>query len=217
MKFCDRSPLTVYPNTRLSRAYSVFQKLGMRHLPVVSEKGIVQGMITRKNLMHYLLTDQKEQELIKVKRVQRGAKLFLARRHVLSDAYFDTFASSPSEKGAVAVAVGKKSGGTTTQAMDMTLDDFTRAIAQFKIKHEVVFFPEVLTGAQLVDCMAFIGTPSGPVVSKVEFRVFLAKTRQWRMRAIVAMQEGIAEGKKNREEEEQVFGLNGLHADGHVG
>jgi CBS domain-containing protein len=71
LKYADRSPLTVFPNTRLSRAYRVFQKLGMRHLPVCNNLGEVVGMLTRKNLMHYLLTDNKETEIMKIKRVQR--------------------------------------------------------------------------------------------------------------------------------------------------
>merc|ERR1711991_1301825 len=33
--FMERSPLTVYPHTRLGRAYEIFQKLGLRHMPVI--------------------------------------------------------------------------------------------------------------------------------------------------------------------------------------
>ena len=40
----------------------------MRHLPVCDNSGEVVGMLTRKNLMHYLLTDQKEKELIEKER-----------------------------------------------------------------------------------------------------------------------------------------------------
>ena len=80
LKYCDRSPLTVYPHTRLSRAYSVFRKLGMRHLPVIDQDGSVVGIITRKDLMQYLLSDQTAQEVIKIKRVQRQVRLFLASK-----------------------------------------------------------------------------------------------------------------------------------------
>jgi chloride channel 7 len=77
LKYCDRSPLTVYPNTRLSRAYSMFQKLGMRHLCVITNKGEICGIITRKNLMGFLLTDQTAKELIHIRRVQRQIRLFV--------------------------------------------------------------------------------------------------------------------------------------------
>jgi chloride channel 3/4/5 len=91
LKYADRSPLTVFPNTRLSRAYRVFQKLGMRHLPVCNNLGEVVGMLTRKNLMHYLLTDNKETEIMKIKRVQRGARNYLKYRREKSDKLFDMF------------------------------------------------------------------------------------------------------------------------------
>ena len=161
MKFCDRSPLTVYPNTRLSRAYSVFQKLGMRHLPVVNEIGLVQGMITRKNLMHYLLTDQKEQELIKVRNVQRGARRFLARRRAQSDTYF------------------KKYTDSTTMGMDA----YKLAISKFKLTNDVL--PDPMENDQLEDCLTFIDAE--PLfnltnsITLLEFRICLAKARQWRL------------------------------------
>ena len=33
MHYCDRGPLTVHPHTTVARAYMVFRKLGLRHLP----------------------------------------------------------------------------------------------------------------------------------------------------------------------------------------
>ena len=54
-QFMDRSPLTVHPHTRLGRAYEVFQKMGLRHLPVVKPDGTVLGILTRKNLQTFLL------------------------------------------------------------------------------------------------------------------------------------------------------------------
>merc|ERR1711871_929273 len=94
LKYCDRSPLTVYTTTRLSRAYVVFRKLGMRHLPVISSDGTVYGMITRKNLMAYLLTDQRQKELIMIKRVQRATRKFIKIRRAFIDNIFGEFANS---------------------------------------------------------------------------------------------------------------------------
>lgn len=53
--FGDRSPLTVYPHTRVSRAFTVFRRLGMRHLCVIDFDGNAVGIITRKDLMDYKL------------------------------------------------------------------------------------------------------------------------------------------------------------------
>ena len=39
MHYCDRGPLTVHPHTTVARAYSVFRKLGLRHLPVIARNG----------------------------------------------------------------------------------------------------------------------------------------------------------------------------------
>ena len=57
LQFGDRSPLTVHPHTRIGRAYEVFRKLGMRHLPVVNLDGDAVGMLTRKDLMTYRLKE----------------------------------------------------------------------------------------------------------------------------------------------------------------
>jgi hypothetical protein len=75
----------------------VFQKLGMRHLPVCDNKGEVVGILTRKNLMHYLLTDQKETELMKIRRVQRGARKYLKYRKLKANKLFQQFATSDQE------------------------------------------------------------------------------------------------------------------------
>ena len=55
--YMERSPLTVFPHTRLGRAYEVFQKLGMRHMIVTDRAGCVAGMMTRKNFQEYLIKD----------------------------------------------------------------------------------------------------------------------------------------------------------------
>jgi chloride channel 7 len=91
LKYCDRSPISVYKNTRLSRAYNVFQKLGMRHLSVINEEGKIFGMITRKNLMTYLITNEDMLFLIMVKRVQRGTRRFLRVRKNWINKMFDVY------------------------------------------------------------------------------------------------------------------------------
>ena len=59
----DLSPLTVMPHTKLKRAYTVFQKLGMRHMVVTTRDGRVAGMLTRKDLVeHYVLEKVEEEE-----------------------------------------------------------------------------------------------------------------------------------------------------------
>ena len=182
MKFCDRSPLTVYPNTRLSRAYSVFQKLGMRHLPVVNEVGEVQGIITRKNLMHYLLTDQKEQELIKVRNVQRAARRFLARRRAQTDTYFYKYLSP-----------------ATTE---MTIDEFHASMRTFRLYQD--FLPNPTLDEDFDEMMLFVcgGANIKTTVSKIEFRNYMAKARQWRLKAMEAIKKVNFESQK---EEQQVY------------
>ena len=163
MKYCDRSPLTVYPNTRLSRAYSMFQKLGMRHLPVVSETGLVQGMITRKNLMAYLLTEEKEQELIKIRNVQIGAKRFLARRRRESDAWFEQHSTS----------------NATTQ--EMTQSEFRKSIVAFRLGPKDLL-PDPLPIERQEELMTFVNASSaGTIINKSMYRILLAKAREWRL------------------------------------
>jgi len=77
--FMERSPLTVYPHTRLGRAYEVFQKLGLRHMPVVKTNGCIAGIITRKNLQTYLL--HSNASLARIQAVFRG-KLARIRRKI---------------------------------------------------------------------------------------------------------------------------------------
>ena len=77
--FMERSPLTVYPHTRLGRAYEVFQKLGLRHLPVIRSNGSIVGILTRKNLQTYLL--ERNSSLARIQAVFRG-KLARIRRGI---------------------------------------------------------------------------------------------------------------------------------------
>merc|ERR1711871_15288 len=61
--YMDRGPLTVFPHTTVAGAYSLFRKLGLRHLPVVARDGTICGMVTRKDLMLFKLVTQHEREL----------------------------------------------------------------------------------------------------------------------------------------------------------
>lgn len=61
VEYMDRSPITVYPHTPLSRAFIIFRKLGMRHLCVIDRHGKAQGIITRKDLMTYRLEECAEE------------------------------------------------------------------------------------------------------------------------------------------------------------
>jgi len=68
--YCDRSPLSVQTSTTVARAYEVFTKLGLRHLVVLGFRGKVQGLVTRKDLMVYRITDFKEKEIYYIKLMQ---------------------------------------------------------------------------------------------------------------------------------------------------
>ena len=57
LEYSDRSPITIYPNTKVARAFELFRKLGMRHLCVVDNQGILVGIVTRKDLMTFSLGD----------------------------------------------------------------------------------------------------------------------------------------------------------------
>ncbi len=79
--YMERSPLTVYPHTRLGRAYEVFQKLGLRHMPVIKTNGCIVGILTRKNLQTYLL--HKNASLARIQAVFRGKLARIRRRLAL--------------------------------------------------------------------------------------------------------------------------------------
>ena len=49
----------------------------MRHMPVINQAGCICGIITRKDLMAHMLTEQRYTDLIKIKRVQRAMRKFL--------------------------------------------------------------------------------------------------------------------------------------------
>ena len=57
MDFADRSPITTVPHAKVARAFDVFRKLGMRHMCVVDNEGMLVGIITRKDLMTFRLSD----------------------------------------------------------------------------------------------------------------------------------------------------------------
>ena len=79
MDYADRSPITVFPHTTVARAYSIFRKLGLRHLVVIERDGRVCGMITRKDLMLYKLVDYHQRELELVLGLQRRVREKQAR------------------------------------------------------------------------------------------------------------------------------------------
>ena len=72
---CDRSPLTVPAWGRIARAYTVFRKLGMRHLCVVDDRRRVVGILTRKDLMTF-----KIREGAAAAKIQSVARGVLARK-----------------------------------------------------------------------------------------------------------------------------------------
>lgn len=47
----NTSPLSVYEGAPLSKAYSLFRHLGLRHMPVVDQENRTVGMLTRANLL----------------------------------------------------------------------------------------------------------------------------------------------------------------------
>ena len=53
----DGSPVAVRPGDALGRAVRLYRRLGLRHLPVVNSKWVPIGMITRKNLMPWVVDD----------------------------------------------------------------------------------------------------------------------------------------------------------------
>lgn len=57
LNFADRSPITTVPHAKVSRAFEIFRKLGMRHMCVVDDDCHVVGMLTRKDLMTYRIKE----------------------------------------------------------------------------------------------------------------------------------------------------------------
>ena len=55
--FMDDTPYLTRPNTPVFRVHKMFTLLGLRHLPVVDQGERVVGMITRKDLLPWLLDD----------------------------------------------------------------------------------------------------------------------------------------------------------------
>lgn len=53
LDYADRSPLTIVPHAKVARAFELFRKLGMRHLCVVNNMGMLIGILTRKDLMTF--------------------------------------------------------------------------------------------------------------------------------------------------------------------
>lgn len=57
LNFADRSPITVVPHTKVARAFGIFRKLGMRHMCVVDDDYRLVGMLTRKDMMTYKISE----------------------------------------------------------------------------------------------------------------------------------------------------------------
>eukprot|EP01043_Picozoa_sp_COSAG02_P009157 COSAG02_NODE_306_length_25175_cov_76.540118_18_plen_820_part_00 len=57
LNFADRSPITVVPHTKVARAFAIFRKLGMRHMCVVDDEYRLVGMLTRKDMMTYKISE----------------------------------------------------------------------------------------------------------------------------------------------------------------
>jgi chloride channel 7 len=55
--FMSPTPYTIQNTSTLSRVLHLFQRLGLRHLPVVDNRNNVVGMITRKDIVHSALDE----------------------------------------------------------------------------------------------------------------------------------------------------------------
>ena len=66
-------------NSTKDGAYSIFRKLGLRHLVVLERDGRVCGMITRKDLMLYKLVEHHQRELDLIKKLQQQVRAKQAR------------------------------------------------------------------------------------------------------------------------------------------
>lgn len=51
------TPYTIQAGATLSRVMHLFQRIGLRHLPVVDNRNNVVGMITRKDITHHALDE----------------------------------------------------------------------------------------------------------------------------------------------------------------
>ena len=105
--FMERSPLSVYPHSRLGRAYEVFQKMQLRHLAVTNKSGVVVGMLTRKDLQDYLI--QKNASLAKIQAVMRGK---LAR--IRTNAKLKSFRKQKTIEGGHAVEIHTETNASNT-------------------------------------------------------------------------------------------------------
>ena len=57
LNFADRSPITVVQHAKVARAFEIFRKLGMRHMCVVDNDYHLVGLVTRKDLMTYKISE----------------------------------------------------------------------------------------------------------------------------------------------------------------
>merc|ERR1711871_760192 len=57
LNFADRSPIAVQQHAKVARAFGIFLKLGMRHMCVVNEDNRLVGILTRKDMMTYKISE----------------------------------------------------------------------------------------------------------------------------------------------------------------
>ena len=166
-KYCDRNPLSVYKNTRLSRAYNLFQKLGMRHLPVTDDDSKIYGIITRKDLMTYLITNEEMLYLIMVKRVQRGVRRYIRTRTKWINRIFDEYS--------------KKEGDTPPNEDDtMTLAQLRKCIHFVRVQHGHPRESGDVMHSDLNHILENIfRITTQKAVTRRNFRILLSKAQRW--------------------------------------
>jgi chloride channel 7 len=91
--YCERSPLSVLKTTTVSRAYDIFRKLGLRHLVVTGNNGIVEGVVTRKDLMVYRIVQQKKKDVKLIILMQDTIRI-----HLKSRGFYNHDSANPSRR-----------------------------------------------------------------------------------------------------------------------
>ena len=78
--YCERSPISVLKTTTVSRAYEIFRKLRLRHLVVCGNNAVVEGFLTRKDLMVYRIVQQKKRDLELIVKMQDTIRIHLKNK-----------------------------------------------------------------------------------------------------------------------------------------
>ncbi|CAI7991010.1 Chloride transport protein 6 [Geodia barretti] len=66
------SPYTISYQARLPQVFNLFRTMGLRHLPIMQDSGIVVGIITRHDLTHERLHELRHQKKIRERATQRA-------------------------------------------------------------------------------------------------------------------------------------------------